>query len=107
MTFENFTDDELAAEMATRRAAAAQASGDAATTAAVNARHGLSSGGTGDVPAAGPHPMELAKAAISDAIYNKHQSREQAVALGIAQVMSAAARGDDRVRYRGRVEPGV
>lgn len=106
MTSESPISEALAEEILARHTAAARAELDAATAAATAARTGLSSGGVGDVPPASPHPVQMAKAAIQNAMNIEHRSREEAVAVGIGVIMSAAARNDPRVNYTGRTEPG-
>ncbi len=97
--FDSFDTDELAAELARRQ-------NDANAAAATAARSSLASGAIGDVGAPDPHPMDLARQAIEDGL-SKGRSRHEAVALGVAQVLNAALRGDTRTRYTGRTEPGA
>ena len=103
MSFEQFTDDQLAAELAARRAAQHDASAADASAARAN----LASGGTGDVGAPDLHPHLLAKQAVNDGLTKQGLSHDEALALGVAQLANAALRGDVRAGYHGRVEPGA
>ena len=112
--YDDITTDDLTAEIERRQSAARRVLGiadprdtaDAATAASVAARSGLASGGVGDVGAVGPHPRELARRAIHEAMNVQHLGRQEAIALGVAQVVNAALRGDERAKYKGRTEPG-
>lgn len=84
----------------------ARQAGDEQAAAASTARAHLASGATGDVPPATPHPNDLAKLAIRDGL-ETGRSRAEALALGVAQILNAAIRGDTRANYTGRTDPGV
>lgn len=96
-----------AAQAAQLQAAQLAAQGDAEAAAAVAARQLLTSGATGDPTVPDVHPTVLAKKAIADGINTQHLSVSQAMALGVAQIMNAAAKGDTRVNYVGRTAPGA
>lgn len=94
-------------QIAALQAAQVATQNDALAAAATAARSGLAAGGVGDVGAPDVHPMVLAKQAINDGVTKQHLSRQDAVALGVAQIMNAAVKGDPRVNYVGRVAPGA
>lgn len=96
----NLSLEDLQAEMA-RRAADANAAASSA------ARSTLASGAVGDVGAPDIHPMDLARKAIADGLNIQHRSHADALALGVAQIMNAAVRGDVRANYTGRTAPGA
>lgn len=96
-----------AAQVAALQAAQLATAGDAAAAAATAARQLVTSGAVGDPTVPDVHPMDLAKQAIADGINKQHLSVQQAMALGVAQIMNGAARGDQRVNYGGRVAPGA
>lgn len=69
--------------------------------AATDSRVLVASGATGDVGAPDIHPKDLARQAIHDGLSRRHLSRDESVALGVAEIFKAAERGDTRVHYVG------